>query len=286
MAAAASSRLVYLLLVASVWSHTLPIANTQMEEDLRFEDLPAQSEVVSVSARVPGALDGYFILPHSVIDGVLPGSIPYELITPVVSGLVGSLFGNSLSSGVEEVGSGGLGIRQLFTRQTNGGSGDSGTDSDDNVPNELGGNIQEILTQFAARIIPVLVMVALGLLLAFLITCGGCCFCCCRLCGRCGAKGHRYRKKHQNVKCLVWTVIFLLSISMVIIGIVFGFLGNQKISDSIRGFENTADSALQDGVNYLNDTINEVVFIATDQFTITTDRIVNNFQSMQHDTNL
>lgn len=40
------------------------------------------------------------------------------------------------------------------------------------------------------------------------------------------------------------------------IGIVFGFLGNQKISDSIRGFENTADSALQDGVNYLNDTIN------------------------------
>lgn len=77
MAAAASSRLVYLLLVASVWSHTLPIANTQMEEDLHFEDLPAQSEVVSVSARVPGALDGYFILPHSLIDGVLPGSIPY-----------------------------------------------------------------------------------------------------------------------------------------------------------------------------------------------------------------
>jgi len=77
MAAAASSRLVYLLLVASVWSHTLPIANTQMEEDLRFEDLPAQSEVVSVSARVPGALDGYFNLPHSLINGVLPGSIPY-----------------------------------------------------------------------------------------------------------------------------------------------------------------------------------------------------------------
>jgi len=43
----------------------------------RFEDLPAQSEVVSVSARVPGALDGYFNLPHSLINGVLPGSIPY-----------------------------------------------------------------------------------------------------------------------------------------------------------------------------------------------------------------
>lgn len=53
---------------------------------------------------------------------------------------------------MEEVGSGGLGIRQLFTRQTNGGSGDSGTDSDDNVPNELGGNIQEILTQVCCNL--------------------------------------------------------------------------------------------------------------------------------------
>ena len=70
----------------------------------------------------------------------------------MVSGLVGRLFGNSLSAGVEEVGSGGLGIRPLFTRQANGGSGDSGTDSDDNVPNELGGNIQEIVTQVCCNL--------------------------------------------------------------------------------------------------------------------------------------
>ena len=40
------------------------------------------------------------------------------------------------------------------------------------------------------------------------------------------------------------------------LGVVFGFLSNQKFSDSIGGFENTASSALQDGVNYLNDTLN------------------------------
>ena len=40
------------------------------------------------------------------------------------------------------------------------------------------------------------------------------------------------------------------------LGVVFGFLSNQKFSDSISGFENTASSALQDGVNYLNDTLN------------------------------
>ena len=170
--------------------------------------------------------------------------------------------------------SGGLGTRQLFTRQatgsSGGGSGDSGTGGNDNTPNELGGSIQEIITQvccaiiwtvslynaviiallhttkwcspspfpswplhvalcidanvhrpdscplqFAARLIPVLVMVAVGLLLAILITCGGCCLCCCRLCGKCGAKGHRYHSKNQNAKCLIWTVIFLLAISMI-----------------------------------------------------------------------
>ena len=40
------------------------------------------------------------------------------------------------------------------------------------------------------------------------------------------------------------------------LGVVFGFVSNQKFSDSIGGFENTASSALQDGVNYLNDTLN------------------------------
>ena len=64
----------------------------------------------------------------------------------------------------------------------------------------------------------------------------------------------------ENETILVWkwdcAHFNLFYSSTCSIGIVFGFLGNQKISDSIRGFENTADSALQDGVNYLNDTIN------------------------------
>ena len=77
MTAAASSRLVYLLLAASVWCRTLLGTAAQADEDLHFEDLPAQSEVVSVTTRAPGTLDGYFTLPHSFIDAVLPGSIPY-----------------------------------------------------------------------------------------------------------------------------------------------------------------------------------------------------------------
>jgi len=168
-------------------------------------------------------------------------------------------------------------------------------------------------------------MVALGLLLAFLITCGGCCFCCCRLCGRCGAKGHSTAKNtrmssassglssscwpsqwscewntilygyfdnsiclspvlRQVCQCLIpsptytsivyWKLLVYTALRMrpywsgngtvhyfipphAVLVLLFGFPGQtRRISDSIRGFENTADSALQDGVNYLNDTIN------------------------------
>ena len=91
------------------------------------------------------------------------------------------------------------------------------------------------------------------------------------------------------------------------LGVVFGFVSNQKVSISVSSLENTASSALQDGVNYLNDTLNvrekegrkggrekkksryhsffffglqQVTFIATDQFSVATDRIADNIQSM------
>lgn len=39
-------------------------------------------------------------------------------------------------------------------------------------------------------------------------------------------------------------------------GVIFGYLSNEKISGSIENFGNTASIALQDGINYLNDTVN------------------------------
>ena len=40
------------------------------------------------------------------------------------------------------------------------------------------------------------------------------------------------------------------------IGVIFGFVSNQQISDGIGGLEDTVDSAIQDGINYINDTAN------------------------------
>ena len=70
--------------------------------------------------------------------------------------------------------SGGLGTRQLFTRQATGssgdGSGDSGTGGNDNAPNELGGSIQEILTQVCCAIIWTVSLYAAGIIIALLHT--------------------------------------------------------------------------------------------------------------------
>ena len=48
----------------------------------------------------------------------------------------------------------------------------------------------------------------------------------------------------------------LLCIIHCSIGVIFGFVSNQQISDGIGGLENAVDSAVQDGINYINDTAN------------------------------
>ena len=56
----------------------------------------------------------------------------------------------------------------------------------------------------------------LGVVLAVAIPVAGCCILCCRACGRCGAKSKIYRKKNQNVKCVVLTSVFLATTSMIL----------------------------------------------------------------------
>ena len=66
-----------------------------------------------------------------------------------------------------------------------------------------------------------------------------------------------YRWLASSDKGVCYDIVITYDIlSTCSLGVVFGFLSNQKFSDSISGFENTASSALQDGVNYLNDTLN------------------------------
>ena len=38
------------------------------------------------------------------------------------------------------------------------------------------------------------------------------------------------------------------------VGIILGFLSNEKISDAVKSYTGTADAAVQDTINYIKDT--------------------------------
>ena len=70
-------RRVALLLIAAVWSCILPNTAAQMGANPNFETLPVQSEVVSMTTAASDTLSGYYSIPRSFINTVLPDSTPY-----------------------------------------------------------------------------------------------------------------------------------------------------------------------------------------------------------------
>ena len=63
---------------------------------------------------------------------------------------------------------------------------------------------------------PAIVAIASGIFLAVVSPCVGCCILCCRMSGHCGSKSRHYRKRQQNTKCFIMTIIFLLGVFMIL----------------------------------------------------------------------
>lgn len=72
-------------------------------------------------------------------------------------------------------------------------------------------NRVNIKLQYVVWLIPVLIITLLCLVIAAFFPCVGCFFCCCRFCGKCGGKAYHYQANHQTVKCIVLSIIILLS---------------------------------------------------------------------------
>ena len=62
------------LVTASIWSCIIPGAAAQRGAN---QTLPAQSDVISITTAASDALHGYFSIPRSFINTVLPDPTPY-----------------------------------------------------------------------------------------------------------------------------------------------------------------------------------------------------------------
>jgi hypothetical protein len=132
-----------------------------------------------------------------------------------------------------------------------------------------------LVNEFLRWLAPAIAAMVLGVLLAVLVPVVGCCTLCCRACGRCGAKSRIYRKKNQNVKCLILTSIFLVTTSMIFVGATIGAVSAKHVTESLGELESTVNTALTDVGNYLDGGAQQVFFVADDQFGVFEAHVLN-----------
>lgn len=188
---------------------------------MQFSPLPSLPTPVSSPANSSHGLGGYYSLASGLINAVRPGKLPHSTraLWFIIHVIV--LLWTFVSDAVAQVVS-------ITNEELNLGWGipppETGTQG---IINEVGsycshtiihigrGHNRNISVQFLMWLAPAIAAVALGLLLAVVIPITGCCIVCCRKNGYCGAKSRLYRKKHQNVKCFVYTCTFLVSNAMI-----------------------------------------------------------------------
>ncbi|XP_065919098.1 prominin-1-A-like [Dysidea avara] len=189
-----------------------------------FASLPPTREVsVSVNDDSDG-LRGWTNIANSFVDSVRSGSLPYDVILPILNSSVDSPIATA----------------DCFSNQQRTGSGDF--------------ELRDILEDFGEWWAPILVVTVLGPLFALLFIIVGCCFCCCRLCGKCGGDLKQKHRSKNDLRCLILYIVLVLCVCLLCIGVVFAFVSNEKLNDSVRGFNTTVNTAIDNSLNFIDDT--------------------------------
>ena len=197
---------------------------------ISFSPLLSVPEPVSTSADTSHGLAGFYGLARSVVDAIRPGNLPHGMCATrrcpakrsvtntclVFLCIIIDAVGELVAAVSDQLGldwgipPSDTNIRGLV-------------DDVSHLPciscKESSSNNSRLVgffLQFLRWLAPTIAAMALGVLLAVVIPVAGCCILCCRACGRCGAKSMIYRKKNQNVKCLVLTSVFLATTSMIL----------------------------------------------------------------------
>ncbi|XP_077993202.1 prominin-1-A-like [Glandiceps talaboti] len=106
----------------------------------------------------------------------------------------------------------------------------------------------------------------LGLLFLFIFPIVAICFCGCRTCcGNCGGK--MYQKQTGNMECKMITLVVILSCITLVLsgGFACGYFVNTRQSSEIEHFATNAENSLDDILIYVNNTVDEILFVALNQ---------------------
>lgn len=199
-----------------------------------FAPLPTNQEEFVPATYDAKGLDGYYAMSNGFTDVVRSGTLPYDIIIPL--------------------------IQDLRTDPAN-----FSVDSYTNM-----------LLQWYA---PILALIILGVIFALCMPVCCCVTCCCRCCNQCGADltssiDDEGKEGSRRVACWVELIIVVLLSILVGVGMVFAFLTNQAIKDTIDNIVPTFNNAVDNVETFANASVSELTFL-NDQFGFAIDTVVN-----------
>ncbi|XP_072177792.1 prominin-1-A-like [Diadema setosum] len=150
------------------------------------------------------------------------------------------------------------------------------------IINELLGNTLDIgvglitdnVLQYQRNLMGFAICFVIGLLFCLIFPIVALCFCCCRCCCRkCGGKMHQEQEDNSTCRVLVYSLFLVASLIFVFAGAVTALCISSYTGRQAESLPTTVDNNLQDLIVFVNNTLNEIDYLMTDQLGWTLDQV-------------
>ncbi|KAK3095244.1 hypothetical protein FSP39_012090 [Pinctada imbricata] len=125
--------------------------------------------------------------------------------------------------------------------------------------------------------------IIIGFLFIFLFPIIGFCFCCCRCCGNCGGKMEQNKSDAgAHIKRRIFACILFVLIAFTLAGNVSVFVTNDQISYALDNIDDAVTRNLDDLSSYVNNTIDQIRYVANDNFNFTLDVVFRDLDNIAY----
>ena len=120
----------------------------------------------------------------------------------------------------------------------------------------------------------------IGILFIIVMPIVGCCFCLCRCCGCCGGRMVQKHSDYMSCKRTVYAaVLFVLTVFMAV-GMICTYVTSDHMSTAIGEIQTTGVKNIDDISSYLNNTLEEMNYVANDGFGFAADVIIRDLDNI------
>ncbi|XP_033633013.1 prominin-1-A-like [Asterias rubens] len=141
--------------------------------------------------------------------------------------------------------------------------------------------ITSSFSQLSGNLMGFVICFALGALfcIIFPIVCS--CFCCCRCCCKnCGGKMYQKEGDYDRIKRVVFGFLLVLCVGFIVGGVFTAFCVNSFTTNTVETLPTDVINNIDDMVDFVSNTLEEINFIVSDQLNYTLDQITTDLTNI------